>query len=73
MKKLIFTLFFTLATIGLLTGCQGGIQRSDVGLMGGGVAGGFIGNAITGGSTLGTISGTIGGAYLGRAVAKNVQ
>lgn len=50
-----------------LSGCA---NRSDTGLVAGGVIGGVAGNAITGGSTVGTVAGTVGGALIGRDMAR---
>lgn len=68
--KRILSLFLTFLLALVLTGCHGGMSRSDVGLLTGGVAGGIVGHAVTG-STLGTIGGTVGGAYLGREIARH--
>jgi uncharacterized protein YcfJ len=53
-------------SVSLLSACQ----RSDVGLVGGGVIGGVAGNALTGGSGIGTAVGAVGGAFVGHQLAK---
>jgi hypothetical protein len=66
MKKLIITSCTLILAASMLTSCE----RSDVGLVAGGVGGAAVGNVLTGGSGLGTAVGAVGGAWAGHALAQ---
>lgn len=65
-KVLIFLAVTSLSSFSLM-GCA---NRSDTGLVAGGVIGGVAGSAITRGSTAGTVAGAVGGALIGRDMAR---
>jgi len=58
-----------IAVCAVLTACNGGPSKQQVGTAGGAVGGGLIGSAV-GGGTAGTIAGSTVGAVVGSEVGK---
>ncbi len=64
------SLALTLALSMGLAGCNGAINKQDIGTLTGGAVGGLLGNQIGGGS--GKIIATVGGAVLGAFVGNSI-
>jgi uncharacterized membrane protein YebE (DUF533 family) len=72
MKKLALIFTISIMTYGLM-GCDGSIDKQDMGMAAGAVAGGVIGSQFGSGTgkTAATIGGAVVGGYVGRELTKD--
>ena len=72
MKKLALILTVSVMT-GSLMGCDGSVDKQDLGMAAGAVAGGVIGSQFGSGTgrTAATIGGAVVGGYVGRELTKD--